>query len=157
MFQQIETEGEAMNELPPFLFNTMNTKLGLHVGIKEKIPHTENDRLAYLASIYSWQEFNGPLILACDEDFYMWLHNFGAEMFYVDIIPLNLEYKTEEDVLEHFKKHTPYELFFVGLHDRAIMDGEGKVIDLRECYEQKDFVDLQLHLLPDEYQKITWQ
>jgi hypothetical protein len=78
-------------------------------------------------------------------------------MFYVDIIPLNLEYKTEEDVLEHFKKHTPYELFFVGLHDRAIMDGEGKVIDLRECYEQKDFVDLQLHLLPDEYQKITWQ
>jgi hypothetical protein len=39
MFQQIETEREAMNELPPFLFNTMNTKLGLHVGIKEKIPH----------------------------------------------------------------------------------------------------------------------
>lgn len=157
MFQQIETEEEAMNKLPPFLFNTMNTKLGLHVGIKEKIPHTENDRLAYLASIYSWQEFNGPLILACDEDFYMWLHDFGAEMFYVDIIPLHLEYKTEEDILDHFRKHTPYELFFVGLQDRAIMDGDGKVIDLRERYEQKDFVDLQLYLLPDEYQKLTWQ
>ncbi len=57
----------------------MNTKLGLHVGIKEKIPQTEQDKIAYLASIYSWQEWNGPLVLACDEDFYMWLNDFGAE------------------------------------------------------------------------------
>ncbi len=121
----------------------MNTKLGLHVGIKEKIPQTEQEKIAYLASIYAWQEWNGPLILACDEDFYMWLHDFGAEFFYVDIIPLNLEYETEEDVKKHFKHHTPYELYFVGLQDRAMMDGDGKVIDLKECYEQKDFTCLK--------------
>lgn len=134
----------------------MNTKLGIHVGIKDKIPQTEQEVLAYLASIYSWQEWNGPLVLACDEDFYMWLHNFGAEFFYVDIIPLHIEYENEDDVKEHFKKHTPYDLYFVGLYERALMDGGGEVIDLKECYEQKDFVDLQLELLPDEYKKL-WQ
>ena len=133
----------------------MKTKLGLHVGIKEKIPQTEQDRVAYLASINSWQEYNGPIIIACDEDFYMWLHDFGAEFFYVDIIPLALEYETEKDIEEHFKKHTPYELYFVGLSERTMEDG--KVIDLRECYEQKDFVDLHLELLPEEYKKLIWQ
>lgn len=134
----------------------MKTKLGIHVGVKEKIPQTENEIVAYLASIYAWQEWNGPLVLACDEDFYMWLHDFGAEFFYVDIIPLQLEYSTEEDIREHFKKHTPYDLYFVGLQERAVMGGDGKVIDLRECYEQKDFVDLQVELLPEEYKKILW-
>jgi hypothetical protein len=135
----------------------MNTKLGIHVGIKEKIPQTLEQQVAYLASINSWQEWNGPLVLACDEDFYMWLHNFGAEFFYVDIIPLSIEYETENDVQEHFKKHTPYDLFFVGLDEKAVMEGEGKVIDLKECYEQKDFVDLQVELLPEEYKKLIWQ
>ena len=135
----------------------MNTRLGIHVGIKEKIPQTEQEKIAYLASIYSWQEWNGPLVLACDEDFYMWLHDFGAEFFYVDIIPLHIEYDNEDDVKEHFKKHTPYDLYFVGLYERALMDGDGKVIDLKECYEQKDFVDLQLELLPEEYKKLIWQ
>jgi hypothetical protein len=134
----------------------MNTKLGIHVGIKEGIPQTEQEVLAYLASIYSWQEWNGPLVLACDEDFYMWLHEFGAEFFYVDIIPLHIEYESEDDVRKHFKKHTPYDLYFVGLSERAVMNGNGEVIDLKECYEQKDFVDLQLELLPDEYKKL-WQ
>lgn len=135
----------------------MKTNLGIHVGIKERIPQTESELVAYLASIYAWQEWNGPLVLACDEDFYMWLHNLGAEFFYVDIIPLNIEYGTEDDIKEHFKKHTPYDLYFVGLQERAMMDGDGKVIDLRECYEQKDFVDLQVELLPEEYKKLLWQ
>lgn len=134
----------------------MNTKLGIHVGIKETIPHTENEIVAYLASIYSWQEWNGPLVLACDEDFYMWLHNFGAEFFYQDIIPLHIEYGSEQDIKEHFKKHTPYDLYFVGLDERAVMDGNGQTIRLSECYEQKDFVDLQIELLPNEYKKL-WQ
>jgi hypothetical protein len=132
----------------------MNTKLGIHVGIKDKIPQTDEQKIAYLSSIYAWQEWNGPLIIACDEDFYMWLYNFGVEFFYQDIIPLTEEYRTEEDVKAHFKKHTPYELYFVGLDERAVMDGDGKVIDLKECYEQKDFVDLQVELLPEEYKKI---
>jgi hypothetical protein len=135
----------------------MNTRLGIHVGIKEKIPHTEKQMVAYLASINSWQEYNGPIILACDEDFYMWLNNFGAEFFYQDIIPLHLEYDTEEDIEKHFKDHTPYELYFVGLYEKSLMEGEGKVIDLKECFEQKDFVDLQLELLPEEYKKLIWQ
>ena len=33
----------------------------------------------------------------------------------------------------------------------------GEVIDLKECYEQKDFVDLQVELLPEEYKKLIWQ
>jgi hypothetical protein len=134
----------------------MNTKLGIHVGIKEKIPQTKEEKLAYLASISSWQEWNGPMILACDEDFYMWLHDFGAEFFYQDIIPLNLEYSCENDIKKHFEAHTPYTLYFVGLDEKSVMDGDGKVIDLKEYYKQKDFVDLQVELLPEEYKKL-WQ
>lgn len=134
----------------------MNTKLGIHVGIKETIPHTEEEVVAYLASIYSWQEWNGPLILACDEDFYMWAHNFGTEFFYQDIIPLNIEYECIGDIEKHFKAHTPYELYFVGLDERSMMDGEGQTLNLKQYFEQKDFVDLQLELLPEEYKKLIW-
>lgn len=132
----------------------MNTRLGIHVGIKDKIPKTDEEKIAYLSSIYAWQEWSGPLILACDEDFYIWMYNFGVEPLYQDIIPISEEYTAEEDVKAHFVKHTPYTLYFVGLDERAVMDGEGKVIDLKECYEQKDFVDLQVELLPEEYKKL---
>jgi hypothetical protein len=42
------------------------------------------------------------------------------------------------------------------MYDIAIEGGQGKTFSIREEMEQKDFVDLQLELLPNEYKKL-WQ
>lgn len=134
----------------------MNVRLGLHIGTQDKIPQTEEETLALLRSSLTWQEYNGPMIIAVDEAFYLWLNHNQLEFLYQDIIPLNIEYKGEKDVKEHFKAHVPYELYFVGLDEISVIDEPGKTYSLKESFEQKDFVDLHLELLPNEYKKL-WQ
>jgi hypothetical protein len=48
-------------------------------------------------------------------------------------------------------------LFFVGLYEVSVEGEPGKTFSLREEMEQKDFVDLQVELLPEEYKKFIWQ
>jgi hypothetical protein len=130
--------------------------LGMHVGTQEKIPQTEQEKIALVRSSLTWQEYNGPIIIALDEAFYIWLHHNGLEQLYQDIIPLNMEYSGEEDIRSHFTAHVPYELYFVGLDEISSPSERGKTFSIREEMEQKDFVDLQLELLPNEYKKL-WQ
>ena len=142
----------------PFIFyiSPMNVLLGMHVGTKDKVPQTEAELVAFVRSIITWQEYNGPMIIAVDEFFYLWLEQLQLELLYQDVIPLNMEYDNEEDVRKHFIKHVPYELFFVGLDEVSVEGEPGKTYSLKESFEQKDFVDLQLELLPNEYKKL-WQ
>jgi hypothetical protein len=135
----------------------MNVLLGMHVGTEEKIPQTDAELAALLRSALTWQEYNGPMIIALDESFYLWLIDKGLELLYQDIIPLHIEYDKEDDIKEHFKKHVPYELYFVGMDEISRLNEPGKTYSLRESFEQKDFVDLQLELLPEEYKKLIWQ
>lgn len=132
----------------------MNVLLGMHVGTKDKIPQTEAEAVAFVRSIVTWQEYNGPMIIAVDEPFYLWLEQFELDLLYQDVIPLHIEYESEEDVKSHFSKHVPFELYFVGL-DEISREGEpGKTYSLKSNMEQKDFVDLQLELLPKEYKEL---
>jgi hypothetical protein len=130
--------------------------LGIHVGTQEKIPQTEQEKIALIRSSLLWQEYNGPMIIALDEAFYIWLHHNGLEGLYQDIIPLSIEYEDEEDIRKHFEAHVPYELYFVGMDELSMPNEQGKTFSIREEMEQKDFVDLQLELLPNEYKKL-WQ
>lgn len=139
-----------------FIFRPMNVLLGMHVGTKDKIPQTQEEFVSLLRSALTWQEHNGPMIIALDEDFYVWLFESGLELMYQDIIPLNIEYEDEKDIKAHFEKHIPYDLYFVGLDERSVEGEPGKTYSLKESFEQKDFVDLQLELLPEEYKKL-WQ
>lgn len=132
----------------------MNVLLGMHVGTKDKVPQTDAELVAFVRSIITWQEYNGPMIIAVDEFFYLWLEQLQLELLYQDVIPLNMEYDNEEDVRKHFIKHVPYELFFVGLDEVSVEGEPGKTYSLKESFEQKDFVDLQLELLPDTVQTI---
>jgi len=143
----------------PFIFyiSPMNVLLGVHVGTKDKVPQTDAELVAFVRSIITWQEYNGPMIIAVDEFFYLWLEQLQLELLYQDVIPLNMEYDGEEDVREHFVKHVPYELFFVGLDEVSVEGEPGKTFSLRGEMEQKDFVDLQVELLPEEYKKFIWQ
>jgi hypothetical protein len=132
----------------------MNVLLGMHVGTQDKIPKTDAETVAFARSLMTWQEYNGPMIIAVDEPFYLWLEQWELDLLYQDVIPLNMEYESEEDVREHFSKHVPYDLYFVGLDEISVMGEPGKTYSLKESFEQKDFVDLQLELLPDKVQTI---
>ncbi len=143
----MKKEGDFISLFPLYL-PPMNTRLGVHVGTKDKIPETEQERKCLIASALTWQEHNGPIVMVLDEAFYIWLYHHKLEALYVDIIPIEMEYKTEEDVREHFKQHIPYTLYFVGLNEISIPEGEGKTYLLEG---EKDFVDLQLEVLTQEY------
>jgi len=131
----------------------MNTRLGVHVATKDKIPQNDFEKRCLIASCLTWQEYNGPIVIVLDEAFYIWLHYSGLEVLYQDIIPIDIEYQTEEDVRAHFKEHIPYDLFFVGLNEVSDPNGGGKTYFIKG---KKDFVDLQVELLPEEYKKL-WQ
>ena len=132
----------------------MNTRLGVHVGTKEKIPQNDFEKRCLIASSLTWQEYNGPIVIILDEAFYIWIHHNGLELLYQDIIPIDQEFQTEEDVREHFKQHIPYDLYFVGLNELSVKGGDGKTYLLEG---EKDFVDLQMEEFPEEYQKLLCQ
>jgi hypothetical protein len=135
----------------------MKTHLGIHIGMKDKIPATDEQYIAMIRSSALWQEHNGPIVIFVDELFYEWMYEKDLEQCYQDIIPIDGDIETEEGVINRIKTNAPYEsIFIINLDDFALPGGDGKVFSVRKEMEQKDFVDLQVELLPDEYKKL-WQ
>jgi hypothetical protein len=93
-----------------------------------------------------------------DEPFYEWVYENDLEHCYQDIIPIDGDMETEQDVINRIKMNAPYEnIFIINLDDFSLPEGDGKVFSVRDNMEQKDFVDLQVELLPEEYKKSIWQ
>jgi hypothetical protein len=62
-----------------------------------------------------------------------------------------------EAVVNRILENAAYDsIFVINLDDFALPEGNGEVFSVRQSTEQKDFVDLQLELLPNEYKKL-WQ
>lgn len=134
----------------------MKTKLGIHIGMKENLPLSDGNWLAMVRSSLLWQEYNGPIIIFVDEPFYDWMYENDMEQFYQDIIPID-EGMDREAVVNRILSNAAYDsIFVINLDDFALPEGNGEVYSVRGSTEQKDFVDLQLELLPNEYKKL-WQ
>lgn len=135
----------------------MKTHLGIHIGMAHKIPSTDEQLIAMIRSALLWQEHQGPIVIFVDEPFYEWMYEKDLEYCYQDIIPIDASLTTEDQVAERVKSNVPYDsIHIINLNDFALPNGEGKVFSVIELMETKDFVDLQLELLPDEYKKL-WQ
>jgi hypothetical protein len=80
------------------------------------------------------------------------------EELYQDIIAIDPLLTNYEEVVNRIKSNVPIDgVDIISMYDIAIEGGEGKTLYIREEMEQKDFVDLQVELLPEEYKKLIWQ
>ena len=143
----------------PFSFYIWNVKnrLGIHIGMEYMMPLTKRQTISMLRSSLLWQEYNGPMVIFVDEPFYEFLYSNNLEELYQDIIAIDPSLTTYKQVSDRIKSNVPIEgVDIIGFYDIAIEGGEGKTFSIREDMEQKDFVDLQLELLPNEYKKL-WQ
>ena len=121
------------------------------------MPLTKKQTISMLRSSLLWQEYNGPMVIFVDEPFYEFLYSNNLEELYQDIIAIDPSLTTYKQVSDRIKSNVPIEgVDIIGFYDIAIEGGEGKTFSIREDMEQKDFVDLQLELLPNEYKKL-WQ
>jgi hypothetical protein len=121
------------------------------------MPLTKRQAISMLRSSLLWQEYNGPMVIFVDEPFYEFLYSNNLEELYQDIIAIDPSLTTYKQVSDRIKSNVPIEgVDIIGFYDIAIEGGEGKTFSIREEMEQKDFVDLQLELLPNEYKKL-WQ
>lgn len=134
----------------------MKTKLGIHIGMQESIPMSDGQVLAMMRSSLLWQEYNGPIIIFVDEPFYTWMYENDMEQLYQDIVPVDEGMNTAE-VVNRILSNAAYDsIFIINLDDFSLPEGSGEVFSVRKSLEQKDFVDLHLELLPNEYKKL-WQ
>ena len=119
------------------------------------MPLTREQLICMLRSSLLWQEYNGPMVIFVDEPFYEFLYENNLEELYQDIIAIDPLLTNYEEVVNRIKSNVPIEgVDIIGFYDIAIEGGKGKTFSIREEMEQKDFVDLQLELLPNEYKKL---
>lgn len=136
------------------IYSTMNTNLGIHIGMEGNIPHSDGQFVAMVRSALLWQEYNGPIVIFVDEPFYNFMYENNLEEFYQDIIPID-EGMDREAVVNRILNNAAYDsIFILHLDDFALPEGNGEVFSVRQSMEQKDFVDLQLELLPEKVQTI---
>jgi hypothetical protein len=134
----------------------MNTNLGIHIAMESDIPASIGQMVAMMRSSLLWQEYNGPIIIFVDEPFYNWMYENNMEYLYQDIIPIDSG-MDKEAVVERIINNAAYDsIFVINLDDFSERSGNGEVFSVRDRIEQKDFVDLQVELLPEEYKKLTW-
>jgi len=134
----------------------MKTKLGIHIGMKENLPLSDGEWLAMMRSAILWQEYNGPIIIFVDEPFYNWMYENDMEQLYQDIIPID-DGMQRAEVAKRILENAAYDsIFIINLDDFATSEGNGETFSVRENINHKDFVDLQIELLPNEYKKL-WQ
>jgi hypothetical protein len=132
----------------------MKNKLGIHIIIGRDRIFSPEELICMMRSSLEWQEYNGPMIAVVDEPFYDLLYRNQLEDLYQDIIPIPEEAETEEQVRSYVKGMFADDVFFIGIDEIAIAEEEGKTRSEKINQKQKDFVDLQLELLPEVYQKI---
>jgi len=122
------------------------------------MPLTKRQAISMLRSSLLWQEYNGPMVIFVDEPFYEFLYSNNLEELYQDIIAIDPSLTTYKQVSDRIKSNVPIEgVDIIDFYDIAIEGGEGKTFSIRAEMEQKDFVDLQVELLPEEYKKLIWQ
>lgn len=132
----------------------MKNKLGIHIIIGRDRIFSPEELICMMRSSLEWQEHNGPMIAVVDEPFYDLLYRNQLEDLYQDIIPIPEEVETEEQVRSYVKGMFADDVFFIGIDEIAIAEEGGKTRSEKINQKQKDFVDLQLELLPEVYQKI---
>ena len=138
-----------------FYFYLVKNRLGVHIGMEYMMPLTREQLICMLRSSLLWQEYNGPMVIFVDEPFYEFLYENNLEELYQDIIAIDPLLTNYEEVVNRIKSNVPIDgVDIISMHDIAIEGGEGKTFSIREEMEQKDFVDLQLELLPNEYKKL---
>lgn len=124
--------------------------------MESDIPASIGQMVAMMRSSLLWQEYNGPIIIFVDEPFYNWMYENNMEYLYQDIIPIDSG-MDKEAVVERIINNAAYDsIFVINLDDFSERSGNGEVFSVRDRIEQKDFVDLQVELLPEEYKKLTW-
>ena len=140
-----------------FYFYLVKNRLGVHIGMEYMMPLTREQLICMLRSSLLWQEYNGPMVIFVDEPFYEFLYENNLEELYQDIIAIDPLLTNYEEVVNRIKSNVPIDgVDIISMYDIAIEGGQGKTFSIREEMEQKDFVDLQLELLPNEYKKL-WQ
>jgi hypothetical protein len=136
----------------------VKNRLGIHIGMEYMMPLTKRQAISMLRSSLLWQEYNGPMVIFVDEPFYEFLYSNNLEELYQDIIAIDPSLTTYKQVSDRIKSNVPIEgVDIIDFYDIAIEGGEGKTFSIRAEMEQKDFVDLQVELLPEEYKKLIWQ
>jgi len=142
----------------------MNNKLGVHVGSFAGLSKrflSEEELISMIRSSVEWQEHNGPMVIIVDEPFYDMIFRMGLEELYQDLIPFQEAPQSQLEALVMAKSMMPPEVYFLELDQivsRHIPNGgtlqDGEVLSLKSQWGEKNFVDLQLELLPEFYKQL---